>query len=268
MKNHSTQSSLKAVSGRIIIRLGIPVFFCALAVVGFGSAAFAGTVKHPNLIDPVRVRLDAITIVRGFTLESEEREFRLGVTSNAVGERESVRAVLNQIPKKDMNLDGEKPLSRIYVFDVYHQDTVPVYKPLWISIKWDQETSRGKTIKYWDSNYDSWIEIPSTINYEEQWVQAAIHLPFAIVGVFEKDVTELTGKASWYHWYGAAMNNIPMGTVVEVENPATGKKATTTIVSTGPFVPGRIIDLPAEVFASVGDLASGVIDVIVRVPEQ
>ncbi|MFH1426599.1 MAG: septal ring lytic transglycosylase RlpA family protein [Candidatus Kerfeldbacteria bacterium] len=253
----------------ISTRLFIAVFIFSAFILGSAQAAFAaGKADTPSHIPAVRIRMDKPTIQKGFTIESEGQKFRIGVTDHAVGERDEAFVRLKPVFDKDVTLKGETLLSKLYSFDIYNKETIPVYKPIWMSIKWEKESSSGMVVKYWDSNAAAWIELPSSINEQEQWMQAAIHLPYAIVGVFEKEEVYVEGKASWYDWHGAAMNGVPMGTVVKVINKANGKSAITTIVSTGPFVPGRVIDLTRGTFSEIADLATGVIDVIVIIKEN
>ncbi len=245
---------------QIQIILPVVVTICVWSACLFPFAADASD----RNIQPVRSRLDTETIRRGFTLETADQEFRLGVTPNAVGERKQVHAAIKNGDIREVETQGEVLLSRIYSFDIFHKNTVEVFQPIWISVKWDVESTAGYALKYWDGNQKMWIEIPSTVNYSEGRVQAAIHLPYAIVAVFQDDTIEYSGQASWMDWHGAAMNDVEIGTEVLVENPDTGATATTTVLSTGPFVEGRIIDLPRSIFASIGDVAQGVISVIVR----
>lgn len=210
----------------------------------------------------VRVRLDAATIQKGFTLESETQAFRLGVTPNAVGEREEVSARIKPVSTESVNLEGETLVSDLYSFDLYHDDTLEVHKPLWISHSWTIESDEGYVLKNWDSIREEWVVLPSSVTKPDKgWVQAAIHLPYAIIGVFESDAPVFEGEASWYRWHGAAMNDLPIGTEVRVWDPNTDVEAYTTVVSTGPFVEGRIIDLPDDIFELFAPLGQGVVHV-------
>lgn len=239
----------------------ITVFVCAVcAVIAYLSAP--NTVIAVEGEKPVRVRLDATTIQKGFTLESETAAFRLGVTPNAVGEREEVSARIKPVSVDSVSLDGETLVSDLYSFDLYHDDTLEVYKPLWISHAWTADTEKGYVLKNWDSNTNEWVELPSSVTKPEHgWVQAAIHLPYAIIGVFESENPVFEGEGSWYRWHGAAMNDLPIGTEIRVWDPNTDLEAYTTVVSTGPFVEGRIIDLPAEIFEVFAPLSQGVVHV-------
>jgi hypothetical protein len=249
------------IKSLLLVAPFVVFFICALLL---PSVSFAA-----DSIDPVRFILDAETIQKGFTTHTAEHELRVGVTPNAIGERNRARVALKQVLKSGMVLPEEQLLSPLFSYDIFHQDTIEVHQPIWLSIAWTTETEEAYVLRYWDGVQESWIELPSTVDEAGQRVQAAIHLPYAIIGVFEKEREEYHGVASWYDWHGASINpqpgnDFPMGTPVEVINPATGSSAITTIVSRGPYHPGRLIDLPREVFGALGSIGAGVMDVIVR----
>ncbi len=226
-------------------------------------AQFAFSIPVFAAQPPVRLLLDAATIARGFTVESSDQHLRVGVTPKALGKREQASIRIKQLSSESMSLEGQTVLSNVYSFDIFNKKTVKVKRPIWISLQQTLPTNEDSVVKYWSSESESWVEIPSTRNENDQRVQAAIHLPYAAVALFEKERLTIEGKASWYDWHGAAMNDLPMGTEVLVTNAENGEEATTTIVSTGPFVSGRIIDLPRDIFAALAPIGRGVISVIV-----
>ncbi len=75
-----------------------------------------------------------------------------------------------------------------------------------------------------------------------------------------------SGEASWYEIPGltAAHPWLPFGTVVRVENVATGAVVNVVIRDRGPYVPGRIIDLSDSAFERIASLGTGVVDVRIR----
>lgn len=92
----------------------------------------------------------------------------------------------------------------------------------------------------------------------------------------------LRGLASWYgeelagrstangeifdpRGLTAAHRTLPFGTLVEVLNPANGKKVVVRINDRGPFVAGRIIDLSWAAAAELGMVEAGVAPVVLEV---
>ncbi len=69
----------------------------------------------------------------------------------------------------------------------------------------------------------------------------------------------VSGTASWFYpaaAYGrdrvCAMNVVPSGTRVRVVNRDNGREATCIVIGTGPFIPGRVIDVSASVANVLG----------------
>lgn len=69
-----------------------------------------------------------------------------------------------------------------------------------------------------------------------------------------------SGEASWYRADGltAAHRWLPFGTVVRVENVATGRWVNVVIRDRGPYADGRIIDLSDNAFERIAPLSQGV----------
>lgn len=74
------------------------------------------------------------------------------------------------------------------------------------------------------------------------------------------------GEASWYHADGltAAHRWLPFGTVVRVENVATGAWVNVVIRDRGPYANGRIIDLSDNAFSRLAPLSKGILTVRIR----
>jgi len=244
----------------VVLTLLATVFFVLI----FPQVVLAttGWTEPTSTRDVIRQALDKETLQRGFTIETPQKKFRVGVTPGAVGERDEVQVRLKSLLPTEVDLQGQVLLSNIYVYDIFNKDTVPVYEPIWVALALERESEQGGVLKMWDSNMSAWMPVPSSQAGDEY--RAALHLPFGILAIFEQTDPEFSGAASWYDWYGAAMNEYEIGDVVEVTNVANGVTLTTTIVSRGPYTHGRIIDLPRDVFAGLADVGEGVIQVSVR----
>ncbi len=73
------------------------------------------------------------------------------------------------------------------------------------------------------------------------------------------------GVASWLDTIPAgtcANNDAPMGSTIKVTNAA-GVSVTCKVVSTGPFVAGRVVDLAKSTFAQLGPVSQGLVGVAV-----
>ena len=123
---------------------------------------------------------------------------------------------------------------------------------------------------FWDGVSKTWKPLPGTNDIENQLTRAVIHLPYAILAVFQIP-DEFEAWASWYgDWltpsspYNCASNNHKIGSYVRVcrsDNP--GKCVKVKVVSTGPFVDNRIVDLTKTAFSAIGNPGGGVVDVTV-----
>lgn len=57
----------------------------------------------------------------------------------------------------------------------------------------------------------------------------------------------------------AASNTLPNGTILWLRYPVTGKSVRVMVVGTGPFVPGRVLDLSMSAAARLGYIRAGVV---------
>jgi rare lipoprotein A (peptidoglycan hydrolase) len=78
----------------------------------------------------------------------------------------------------------------------------------------------------------------------------------------------IVGIASWFNpsppytnGYWCASNTIPIGTHISVENYDTHAIAHCIILGTGPFIPGRILDVSYPVAKQLGMVGAGTIRV-------
>ncbi|MBU0707159.1 septal ring lytic transglycosylase RlpA family protein [Patescibacteria group bacterium] len=206
--------------------------------------------------------------VLGQSVAFLDESFRLEMAEGAVQNR-----VLISL-KDRAELPGEVPeglslVSPLYQFHVYTSDEEAIAKPMYVNMDYYSRNLTKKAIRYWDGNRLEWVELPSDTSYDLRKVRAMIHLPYAIVGVFETDeITVQEGKASWYdhprYPYGAANNDFGYDTQLRVTNLENGKSVIVTVVSCGPFVPGRVIDLSKTAFADIANVGLGVINVRVE----
>jgi rare lipoprotein A len=109
------------------------------------------------------------------------------------------------------------------------------------------------------------------------------HLLAAVLLIaLPQEVTEQTGKASWYSdlFQGrntasgvpydkdkltAAHPKLPFGTRVKVTHRRSGKSVEVVINDRGPFIKGRIIDLSRKAATEIGMIEEGVAEVVVTI---
>ncbi|HEY8964852.1 MAG TPA: septal ring lytic transglycosylase RlpA family protein [Candidatus Methylacidiphilales bacterium] len=64
--------------------------------------------------------------------------------------------------------------------------------------------------------------------------------------------------------YTAAHKTLPMGTILSVRNPKTGKSVRVTVTDRGPFVHGRDLDLSYAAARDLGMIGAGVADLDIK----
>jgi D-alanyl-D-alanine endopeptidase (penicillin-binding protein 7) len=173
---------------------------------------------------------------------------------------------------RDSDTNGTKDLagwtrvSTVQEFDILTEPKKIFGKEVIIVLNFDSDNHKTKRIFFWDDNYQQWRPLRSEANYSGKTVRAYTHLPYSRVAVFEQEDSR-EGLASWYRssrTYTAASNDFPIGSNVKVINVENGARVTVKIVSTGPFVPGRIVDLEYSAFAAIANPSEGVAKVVVE----
>lgn len=233
-------------------------------------------------VDPIKIRLDSSTIIKGYTINYNQTthpewgDLRVGVLPNLVNEEVTI-----EVKPFDDNLPNPPGTTRVsdyYIYDILrtdpgNSDPLILNKPFVLALKFNGiKNYYRKRIYYWNSIGDSWVALPSSADYDNQYVRAFTHLPFSRIAVFEDtaDVNSysLEGKSSFLSWPshrdGVASNDYPIGTKLRVRNVNNGKTVDVTVYSTGPFVDfnqRRIIDLSRTAFAQIEDTWKGLVRV-------
>lgn len=199
------------------------------------------------------------------------RGFVIGIPGGTLSGEDSSQLVMRKLPKWKVsfkNLDNEKYKlkSRVYHYKVdTSAENANFDGPVWLNVKLRGKMKHRKDIvimQYLPSE-KQWVKLEdTTVSENKRRARVTATEDKMILAAFrDTDPEEVyTGQASWYRWHGSAMNVFEIGDVVIVTDPATGKEAETTIVSRGPYVEGRIIDLPTEIFEVFAPLSQGVIN--------
>ncbi len=236
--------------------------------------------------EKMQIHFNEPTIQRGYTAEFQKEEkqdwgnFRLAVLPDLVNEPidlEMKEFSCGELPMPD----GLQPLGGCYIYDIRRQDQenkdpLLLQKPFYLSIKLDAIANYfRKKIYYWNSIKEQWVVLPSSVDFDNGYVRAITHLPFSRLAVFEDSASqpgrEVEGVASWYrdsrNPYGAASNDYPLGTLLEVKNVDDGSTVTVEVTSTGPFHPfsdRRVLDLTLPAFQQIEEQWRGVARVQIR----
>lgn len=244
--------------------------FFLLLLIFFPSLAF---MQDGNF----RTGIDQGSLNKGVTLKSLDNQFSFGILPNGLSSDNKIHLSIKRISKKSVDLQDQKLVSHLYSFDLRSKSSISINKNILLSVNYQKDTSGKKIIKFWNSATNSWNKLPANKVKNIKKVNGQIALNYAIVGVFAKKKNEKKkaidevvnedfqiGYASWYDYPYAASTTYPFGTIVKVTNLANNKTCEVTINDYGPFVEGRVIDLPKTGFAEIADLSTGVIYVTVE----
>lgn len=217
------------------------------------------------------IRFDAPTVKKGYTVETGDNLFRFGILPDSISQELTIEVTplpFDYAPwPQGLSLD-----SPVYHFRFFSDsgDDFSISKDLPIEIRFS-DPENMKKIYYWDPQENRWYPSPSWSNYERGVVRTYTHQKEMIIAVFADQSKKEKGTASWYptnltrrNTMGAANNDYLDGTPVRVTNLENGKEVEVTIISVGPFVDGRIIDLTKKAFSIIANPSVGVIPVKVE----
>jgi len=247
-------------------------------LMGLALTTKAQTIDNPEInadgLEIYSLKLDKATVLKGYTFVAPDKDFKVGVVDEAVTEPITVR--FKKIPDSYMltpleKAPGEKA-SDIWEFDLLTEagDIGKLVKPIYIAIGITNEKMNRKVMHYWDKGQESWRALPSSIDLENKLIRTTIFLPYARLALFdEADATTYEAWASWYpteltkrNELGCASNVYPMDTPLWVCRLDDLTKCTITrVISTGPFVDGRVIDLTRSAFENIGNPNGGILGV-------
>ena len=227
------------------------------------------------------LRLDRPTVLKGYTFVAPDSAFKVGVVDKAVVEPITVR--FKEIPDSYMLTPLKKAPGRlaspIWEFDLLAADGVinHLLKPIYLAIKITNQTMNRKVMHYWDKGKNKWIVLPSSIDLKHKLIRAVIYLPYARLALF--DEPEATSYEAWASWYpteltqrnqlGCASNVYPLNTPLWVCRLDNLSRCTITrVISRGPYVDGRVVDLTKTAFERIGNPRGGVIGVRVFLRQE
>lgn len=127
---------------------------------------------------------------------------------------------------------------------------------------------RRRVVHYFDKNLGAWRPLPTVRDLKNDTWSAEIPFRYALVALFAMP-NEFEAYASWYpdsltpsSKWNCASNRFPIGSRIEVcrlDKPE--KCVTIKVVSRGPYVDNRIVDLTHSSFLALGSSGSGLFEV-------
>lgn len=216
--------------------------------------------------------VDAATVVKGYTFDTPDGNIRIGFMPDLVNKpfTAKVRSLHNYPGALDL------PDNLNFASDIYHiwldsDEPLDLKKPIPVQIKFLEGNDELKNIYYYDPSTSTWNLSPSTTLYDLDSVRTLTYNQEYILAVVADPAIKEKGKASWFsssitprNPWGSANNDYPIGTIVRVTNLENNKYYDTEIISRGPYVDFRIIDLTSNAFKQIANLGEGVVDVKVE----
>ncbi|MBI2426798.1 MAG: D-alanyl-D-alanine carboxypeptidase [Candidatus Kerfeldbacteria bacterium] len=134
-----------------------------------------------------QVRFSEEAAARGYTVESREKDFALGVRGGIYRGTGSVKIKEPASDELPAAPAGKKFVSPAYHYGVYLENVGITEKPLWISLEFASDTSLPKRVAFYNKIAQRWDEVPTTIDWTNNRARAALHFSFAMVAVLEPD---------------------------------------------------------------------------------
>lgn len=224
----------------------------------FTTAALLTFFSQADAVEILQdVRIDSETIVKGYTITAPTETVRFAVWPNLVDEEVDIR-----IEHVDPHHVSELPSDREQVSDFFMVNILSaddpakplvLQKPYTVALKTWSITPWSKDVYYWDDVKNGWVRLPSSVDFTNNEVRAIDHLPYMRVVVLERK-NAIEGNMSWYadgRADSAASNDFPPQSVLRVTNVENNKSVDVVVRSTGPFVPGRVIDVSRSAFSVI-----------------
>lgn len=240
----------------------------SVALFFFGAAALYAEVDSANFDSvPFFIRLDAVTISKGYTVTAFDESLKLSLVPGILSEATNVS--IEEVLDMDMPWQLER-ISPIYQFEFLNKSAYDDSNPFYIQFQTTQQSANYKQVFFYDKNFNTWRPLPTEDFSEGSFVRSLIHLPYARIAVFAYPDILASGEASWYaHKKGmyAASTDFPRGSRLRVRNNENGKHIDVIVNDYGPDrsrFPNRVIDLEKEAYARIAPLGSGVTSVSIE----
>lgn len=209
------------------------------------------------------IHIDQPTIEKGYTVTSNDKNFRLGIFPEVLAVE--TRVVVKEFDRQQFEFpEGWSPISNVYEFDIFNKKAFQDEKPLIIRVNTLEETTHLKQVFFWNGVINEWVELPSEV-LDAGTMQSILHLPYAKMVVLKHEEILQLGHASWYAYKDclcAANPDYEKGTKLRVKNLDNDKEIVVTVNDYGPdrsIFPLRVIDLDKVAFEKLGWLGHGIL---------
>ncbi|MDD4902007.1 MAG: RlpA-like double-psi beta-barrel domain-containing protein [Patescibacteria group bacterium] len=218
--------------------------------------------------EAVSVSLDASSAIKGRALSTVDNNFSVSFPAKSLIGATEIQAqpVTDELPTP-WKLEKISPT---YQFDLSNNSAYNNKLPITLKLSYNSNDQYYKRIYFYDKNYQSWRELPTTDDPAKKTVAAKIFLPYAQVAVMSDPAVLIAGKASWYAYKNgnfAASIDFPKGSKLRVYNIDNNKSVDVTINDFGPErdkFPDRILDLDKVAFKKIAKAGSGIVSIRIQ----
>ncbi len=196
------------------------------------------------------------TVERGFEFGVESGAFIVALPAAALSQPATLTIAATTGDDDRLPVGWDIVEQEEYTFSA--AEDVSLSKPLGVIFRYPADDTQWKQIFLWDDARKTWKPLVSSIIGNNHEVRASLQRSRARVALASNTTRHYQGVASWYpdrltpkSALGVASNEYPIGTKLKVTNQDTEDTVLVTVVSRGPYVDGRIIDLTKTAFSKI-----------------
>jgi len=238
-------------------------FIIPLLVVALPQNALADDWKLSGhwIIDSFESRISDQTIQRGYTVTLQNREVMMAIPANISDSDFKLRVDSIDLLPSGVEHVKKNELHVGPIIEIHHDANVDQMSQEFLLRIAVNRPGRYNRIwlRRWNPKAQTWDRIRNQVDDLHMWAVATFKEP-GIYAAFEaQDVEE--GIASWFpdrRDMVAAHNGYPIGSHLRVTNLDNAKSIIVTVVSRGPYVPGRVVDLSHDAFNQIASPGQGV----------
>lgn len=220
--------------------------------------------------DLTQATLQKADLKKEYTLTNAFGTAEVRLKPESFSKKGKVELTLEAVKKPEKYPVGDQELiSSLYRYTIVAPEKSTLQKKVSVMLSYAAPAKDSKKVlKYWSAEEKKWKRLHTKDVKNALQARAGVKQMSAVIAVFKKKVKPqgniVSGTASWYDWHGAASNDFPIGSRIRVTNTNTGAFVDSTVVSIGPFVTGRVVDLPRADFEKIAPLSAGLAPVTVQ----
>ncbi|NQV13224.1 MAG: D-alanyl-D-alanine carboxypeptidase [Parcubacteria group bacterium] len=131
-----------------------------------------------------RTHLDAATIVKGYTAEMSDQNFRIGIGPDVFTEASTIK--LEDLTDYPALPTDKNVASDVYSYNIIMSQPRVLEKPIWLALKYESDSLNRKQIYFYSHTTGEWHGIPTSIDQQNKYARAAIHFPHTHLVVLEE----------------------------------------------------------------------------------